>query len=205
MTSGSIWRRLRVATLAAVAAPPVTVAMVVIHESGHTVMAWLMGDWGAYFVLYRNSPTDQCIGCNMYNSAAISPLANTVVNLGGVLFTALLTWGAIFFLARRTPGRFPPRWLLAEVAAIAFVGDLVWQVVQALPLGIPLREPIGSGLGYTDFSAAGSFFAQATGWPRSLVETLGIVAVSIYAVITTATLVHVVRQRTRTPTLEAVT
>jgi hypothetical protein len=175
-----------------IAAPLIAVAMIVVHEIGHTLGAWVMGDGHAYFIVYRravapNGSVDTCVGCNMYDSAHMGPLANTFVSLAGVGATAALTWVAILLLrADRSP---LPRWLLVEVALICWLGDAIWQVVQALPLGVPAREPVGVGLGYTDFSAAGSFFAQATGWSRGLVEALGLGAAAIYVAVTLAAVV----------------
>src|ERR1700680_4290670 len=85
------WRRLgAVVFLVVLCAPVVTVVMVVTHEVGHTVVARLLGDGRATFVLYGHG----CIGCNLYDSARLTPWGNVAVSLGGVLFTALLTVAA---------------------------------------------------------------------------------------------------------------
>jgi hypothetical protein len=174
-------------------APVVTVAMIICHECGHTVAAWLMGNWHAYFLPYQrvvsaSGNVNTCIGCNLYNSAAMGPLANTFVNMAGVGATGLASWAAIVALAQKNGRWWLPSWVLIEVSLICWLGDAVWQVVQAIPLGVPRSEPVGWGIGYTDFSAAGSFFAQATGWPRPLIEDLGIAAIVAYSVITVGAL-----------------
>ncbi len=68
--------------------------MLITHEVGHTVVARLLGDPRATFLLYGRS----CIGCNLYNSARFGPWANVAVSLGGVLFTVLLTVAAVVAL-----------------------------------------------------------------------------------------------------------
>ncbi|HET9058397.1 MAG TPA: hypothetical protein VFN61_00630 [Acidimicrobiales bacterium] len=163
--------------------------MIVVHECGHTFAAWMMGDWHATFVIQRRAVlpsgnVDTCTGCNLYNSASMGALANAFVNMAGVGATAVATWAAIAFLRFRPGWLRPPRWLLVEVAVVCWLGDMVWQVVQALPLGVPQNEPVGWGVGYTDFSAAGSFFARATGWPRPVAEAMGLAGVAVYSVVT---------------------
>lgn len=178
--------------------PLVTVAMIVVHEIGHTLAAWAVGDRHAYFVLYSrvvepNGAVDTCIGCNLYNSAKVGAAANAFVSLAGVAATAIVTWAAILLLWRGRPRL--PRWFLVEVALLCWFGDALWQVVQALPLGVPAREPVGWGVGYTDFSAAGSFYAQATGWPRALVEGLGLTGMAVYSLVTLTVLALAVLKR----------
>ena len=55
------------------------------------------------------------------------------MSLGGVLFTALLGGLAVAALAWRRGQRRWVRWLLVEIVVICYAGDLVWQIVQALP------------------------------------------------------------------------
>ena len=84
---------------------------------------------------------------------------------------------------RRRRPRWVPRWLLAEVIFICFIGDLVWQFVQAIgQLPVPAREPVGWGLGYTDFDAATSFGSQATGWSHPIVAAIGFAAAALYTI-----------------------
>jgi len=173
------WRRLvAVVFLVVLCAPVVTLVMVVTHEVGHTVVARLLGDPRATFVLYSRN----CIGCNLYDSARLTPWGNVAVSLGGVLFTALLTVAAVAALAWRGRPGWLPRWLLAEVIVICYGGDLVWQLVQAGQLPVPAREPVGWGLGYTDLNAATSFGSQATGWSHGVVAAIGFGAAALYTV-----------------------
>jgi hypothetical protein len=137
------------------------------------------GDTRARFLLYGHG----CIGCNLYDSARLTPWGNVAVSLGGVLFTALLTVAAVLVLAWRGRPAWLPRWLLAEVIVICYGGDLVWQFVQAVQqLPVPAREPLGWGLGYTDLSAATSFGSQATGWSHETVAAIGVTAAALYTV-----------------------
>lgn len=123
-----------------------------------------------------------CVGCNLYDSARLTPWGNVAVSLGGVLFTALLTVAAVAALAWRGRPGWLPRWLLAEVIVICYGGDLVWQLVQAAQLPVPAREPVGWGLGYTDLNAATSFGSQATGWSHGVVAAVGFGAAALYTV-----------------------
>jgi len=90
-------RWLITATLATVALPLLFPLMLITHEIGHTLVAWTLGDTSASFALSGPS----CIGCNYYDSVGMGPLANTLVNLGGVLFTGMLTWAAIAAMSAR--------------------------------------------------------------------------------------------------------
>ena len=173
------WRLGAVVGLVVLGVPVVTVVMVITHEVGHTVVARLLGDTRARFLLYGHG----CIGCNLYDSARLTPWGNVAVSLGGVLFTALLTVAAVLVLAWRGRPAWLPRWLLAEVIVICYGGDLVWQFVQAVQqLPVPAREPLGWGLGYTDLSAATSFGSQATGWSHETVAAIGVTAAALYTV-----------------------
>jgi len=155
-------------------APVITILMIICHEVGHTLVAWAMGDHGAYFIIYERTPQDSCIGCNLYNSKLLSPIANVAVSLGGVLATAFVGLAAALTVGWARRPRWIPRWLLIEIVTITWLGDLVWQWVQALmQLPIPVREPVGLDLGYTDFIAAVSFASQATSWPHWLFVFLG--------------------------------
>jgi hypothetical protein len=150
--------------------------MIIVHEIGHTVVARLLGDGRATFTLYSS----HCIGCNLYDSQRLSPLANVAVSLGGVLFTALVTVAALVALG--WPGRpsWLPRWLLTEVAVVFYLLDFAFQIVQAVRIPVPAREPVGWGLGYTDFNAAVSFFSQATGWTHAAATSIGVVICVLY-------------------------
>jgi hypothetical protein len=191
------WPRAAAVTgLAVLCVPLVTVAMIITHEVGHTVVARLLGDRRATFLLYGNS----CIGCNLYDSRRLTPWGNVAVSLGGVLFTALLTVAAVAVLGSRRRPRWVPRWLLIEVILICYGGDLVWQFVQAVEqLPVPAREPLGYGLGYTDLSAATSFAAQATGWGHGPVAAVGFAAAAVYTAALAAAARRAWRRSARCP------
>jgi len=170
-----------VVVAAVLALPVLTVLMIVEHECSHTVAAWLAGDPTARFVLVEQTATDSCTGCNLYDSARIGPGANAIVNAAGVIGTQLLAWGSLLALRARPPLLL--RVLLLELLGITVLGDLVFQVVQGFEAGVPVREPVGEGLGYTDASAVVSFAAQATGLPIPLVAAalLALVALDLLA------------------------
>ena len=170
-------RIMGLAALIALCAPVITVVMITVHEIGHTVVARLLGDGRATFILVGNS----CIGCNLYDSARQSPWGNVAVNLGGLLFTAALTLAAVAVLGWHRRPRWLPRWLACEIIAICFLGDFIMQIVQALQqLPVPAREPLGWGIGYTDLDAAVSFGSQATGLSHGVVATIGMTVAVLY-------------------------
>jgi hypothetical protein len=171
------WRRVLLALLMIVCVAVITLVMIIVHEVGHTVVARVLGDGRATFTLYSS----HCIGCNLYDSQRLSPMANVAVSLGGVLFTGLVTVAALGTLCWSRRPSWLPRWLLIEVAAVCFVGDFLWQIVQAALLPVPAREPVGWGLGYTDLNAAVSFFSQATGCSHAVAAGIGIAAGVLYA------------------------
>jgi hypothetical protein len=175
----SVRRALLVTCLVVVCLPVVTVLMILTHEIGHTVVARLLGDGRATFVLYGRA----CIGCNLYDSQRLTPWGNVAVSLGGVWGTMLLTVVTVAGLGWTGRPRWVPRWLLAEVIVICFAGDLAWQFVQAVQqLPVPVREPVGWGVGYTDLDAATSFASQATGLSHQVVAVIGISVAVLYAV-----------------------
>ncbi len=165
------WRRAALVTcLVVLAAPVVTAIMVLTHEVGHTVVARMLGDGRATFRIYGHA----CIGCNLYDSQRLTPWGNVAVSLGGLWGTMLLTVLGVIALAWRRRPRWPPRWLLLELIVVCFVGDFIWQFVQAIEIPVPAREPVGWGLGYTDLNAATSFASQASGWSHAEVAGMGI-------------------------------
>lgn len=183
------WRRILLPLVVIVCLPATTFVMIIVHEVGHTVVARLLGDGRATFILY----SAHCIGCNLYDSQRLSPMANVAVSLGGVVFTALATVAALGILCWSRRPSWLPRWLLIEVAAVCFVGDFLWQIVQAALLPVPAREPVGWGLGYTDLNAAVSFFSQATGWSHAAAAAIGITLAVLYTA-AVAALVHRARR-----------
>jgi hypothetical protein len=170
------WRRVLLVLLMIACVPVIVLVMIIVHEVGHTVLARVLGDGRATFTLYSS----HCIGCNLYDSQRLSPMANVAVSLGGVLFTGLATVAALGAACWRRRPSWLPRWLLIELAAVCFVGDFLWQIVQAALLPVPVREPVGWGLGYTDLNAAVSFFSQATGWSHPAAAGLGVALAVLY-------------------------
>jgi hypothetical protein len=183
--------------LAVAALPVLTVGMIVWHECGHTVAAWLAGDPSARFYLTMNSPQEQCIGCNLYDSAALSPARNALVNAAGVAATQLLAWVAAAAWAARARPRWLPRWLLAEVLFITVIGDLIFQVLQGFLAGVPAREPVAQRATYTDASALVSFTSQATGLPHQYVAGLVLAAIAVHLLALVSTLVCAARRAAR--------
>jgi hypothetical protein len=169
-------RRVLLVLLIIVCVPASTLVMIIVHEVGHTVVARVLGDSRATFTLYSS----HCIGCNLYDSQRLSPMANVAVSLGGVLFTGLTTVATLGAACWRRRPRWLPLWLLIELAAVCFVGDFLWQIVQAALLPVPAREPVGWGLGYTDLNAGVSFFSQATGWSHAAAAGLGVALAVLY-------------------------
>ncbi len=133
-----------------------------VHEIGHTVTARLLGDGSAHYLLYQARGQSTCFGCNLYDSSSLSDTANTLVNFGGVLFTQLLCWSAIFLLARRDRPRLEP-WMALTAIVITWSGDLILQLVQGLQAEIPNQLPRGPEMSYTDYQAVIWFLRDGTG------------------------------------------
>src|SRR5437016_14683320 len=110
--------------------------MVNFHEIGHTTVARLLGDDSAHYVLYQAQGQSSCLGCNLYDSSRLGDIANVFVNLGGVIFTQLLCWIAIFLLAGGERALIK-RWMLVSAIGITWLGDLVLQLVQGLIPNMP--------------------------------------------------------------------
>jgi hypothetical protein len=136
--------------------------MVNVHELGHTVIARLLGDGSAHYVLYQDQGTSSCMGCNLYDSSRLGDVANILVNFGGVIFTQLLGWSAILLL---TSGRraILSRWMLLTAIVITWLGDVVLQLVQGLQTSVPQSLPRGPDRTYTDYLAVVWFMRNQTG------------------------------------------
>lgn len=179
---------------AAAVLPLLTVGMIVWHECGHTVAAWLVGDPSARLRLVMDTPSGRCIGCNLYDSAALGPARNALVNAAGVAATQLLAWGAAAAWGARARPRWLPRWLLAEVLFVTVVGDLLFQVFQGFLVGVPAREPVAQRATYTDASALVSFASLATGRSHRYVAGLALVVVAVDLLALVWTLVRAARR-----------
>jgi hypothetical protein len=154
--------------------------MVNVHETGHTLLARLFGDSSAHYVLYQADGTGTCMGCNLYDSSRMGALANVVVNLGGVIFTQLLCWGAILLLASGAPAILE-RWMLLTVIGVSWLGDAILQLVQGVQANIPQQLPRGPESTYTDYAAVVWFIRDQTGAAASDLKTALVLATIGYS------------------------
>jgi hypothetical protein len=186
----TLWRGLRVVVFAI----PFTFFMVNFHEIGHTIIARALGDTSAHYVLFQSTATSTCAGCNLYDSARLDDVANIVVNFGGVLFTQFLCWAAILLMAF-TDRRILPSWMLWTAAAIAWLGDLVFQLLQGLYAGVPVNLPRGPEMSYTDYTAIVWFARDATGISTPIWKLLLLLGTIAYSAILVAGMLRAVRRR----------
>jgi hypothetical protein len=154
--------------------------MVNVHEVGHTIFARLLGDDSAHYVLYQAQGRSACLGCNLYDSSRLGDVANALVNLGGVVFTQLLCWTAIFVLASGVLTAVRP-WMLLSIIAITWFGDLILQLVQGLAANIPQDLPRGPASSYTDYLAVLWFIRDQTGAAISDLKVGLVVATIAYS------------------------
>jgi hypothetical protein len=150
--------------------------MVNVHEIGHTVVARLLGDDSAHYVLYQAQGRNACMGCNLYDSSRLGNAANVLVNFGGVIFTQVLCWTAIFLLARGVL----KRWMLLSAIGITWTLDVILQLVQGLYADIPGVLPRGPETSYTDYLAVVWFIRQETGAEEWLLKVVLLVATIAY-------------------------
>ena len=149
------------------------------HEIGHTVIARVLGDGSAHYVLYQARGQSTCLGCNLYDSSRLSDDANILVNFGGVLFTQLLCWSAILLLARGAR-RLEP-WMALTVIVITWSGDVILQLVQGLQTEVPAVLPRGPEISYTDYLAVIWFMRDRTGMSAVTLKLSLLVATIIYS------------------------
>lgn len=112
--------------------PVFLLALIIIHELGHTTVARLLGDPGAVFYLTDEGEQSRCIGCTYYDESKLSWGANLIVSLAGLLAGQLVAVTALFLLPLRRAGN---RWLhlFLSMTALTFaLFDVPWQVLQAL-------------------------------------------------------------------------
>lgn len=130
--------------------PVFLLALIVVHELGHTAMARLLGDPSAVFYLVNNDEHSPCIGCTYYDVTRLSWGANLAVSLSGVLTGQLVALASIFLLGyRRYSYRFPP--LLLKFMALSFaLFDVPWQVFQIFSYNFE-RSPWPTGADLVDF------------------------------------------------------
>ena len=105
----------------------------VVHETGHTLLARLLGDPDSTFYLVRIGPGGRglCLGCNITDHTKLSAFGNLVVSLGGLLFTQLTALAALA-LMRYTPAHTWRSRLLASIALGYVCLDVPVQVIQGL-------------------------------------------------------------------------
>lgn len=171
-----------------------TFLMINWHEIGHTVVARVLGDSSAHYVLYNSTATSSCAGCNLYNSARLSDSANIIVNFAGVLFTQILAWVAIVLMASRS-ARVIPSSMLWTVIVVSWLGDLVFQVAQGLATAVPVNFPRGPEMSYTDFSAILWFAHHMTGVSVPTLRLLLIVGAMIYSGLLALAVLWAVKRR----------
>ena len=103
-----------------------------------------------------------------------------MVNLGGVIFTQLLCWIAIFLLAGGERGLIK-RWMLLSAIGITWLGDVVVQLVQGLVANVPQDLPRGPERTYTDYQAVVWFIRDQTGTADSEVKAVLLLATIAYS------------------------
>jgi hypothetical protein len=166
--------------------------MVNVHEIGHTVVARLLGDVSAHYVLYQAEGRSSCMGCNFYDSSRLGDGANVLVNFGGVIFTQLLCWTAILLLARRDGGVLK-RWMLLSAIGMTWALDVILQLVQGLYADIPGVLPRGPESTYTDYLAVVWFIREQTGADQAALKVglfVGTLAYSALLLIFTRWALH---------------
>ncbi len=154
--------------------------MINFHEIGHTVFARLLGDDSAHYVLYQADGRSSCMGCNLYDSSRLADIPNVLVNLGGVIFTQLLCWIAIFLLAGGERAGLK-RWMLLTAIVITWFGDVVVQLVQGLTANVPQVLPRRAEITYTDYQAVVWFIRDQTGAAVSDLKTVLLLATIGYS------------------------
>jgi len=154
--------------------------MINFHEIGHTVFARLLGDDSAHYVFYQADGRSSCLGCNLYDSSRLADIPNVLVNLGGVIFTQLLCWIAIFLLAGGERAGLK-RWMLLTAIVITWFGDVVVQLVQGLTANVPQVLPRRAEITYTDYQAVVWFIRDQTGAAVSDLKTVLLLATIGYS------------------------
>ena len=127
--------------------PVFLVALIIIHELGHTTLARLLGDPNAVFYLANEEEQSRCIGCTYYDVTKLSWGANLIVSLAGLFAGQLVALTALFLLRVRHAGN---RWLhlfLSMIALSFAFFDVPWQLYQALPVNLGHSKwPTGADL-----------------------------------------------------------
>lgn len=140
-----------------------------IHELGHTLAAYLLGDHEARYALYLKDaaaqhpgPSGACIGCTFYDEDKLSLFGNVLVTVAGLLASQL----AALLLLRLASAWLRPdslrRFLLRFVAWILSC-DVMLQVGQALGKRIGTQTRISR----VDLADTLYLLHSGYGWPLS--------------------------------------
>ncbi len=113
--------------------PLYLLALIVVHENGHTLLARLFGDPNATFYLVQIRPGGKglCLGCNVFDHSKLSRFGNLAVSLGGLLFTQVTALIALGLMRYAPSHAFGNRLLAAIALGFAFL-DVPGQVLQGL-------------------------------------------------------------------------
>ncbi len=153
------------------------VVMVNVHEIGHTLTAWALGDATASYRLFERYPDGAyCIGCNFYNPSALTPLRVALVSLGGVAATQAIALSAIVGrgVSKSVAGR---RWM--SIVAGVFFFDLVWQAIQGLAADVSAQTAL-TGVDLADFVF---IVSRETTLTSGVTTALIVAALFVYSVI----------------------
>jgi hypothetical protein len=131
-----------------ISVPAAFFVMLNVHEVGHTVFARLLGDSSAMYYLYMPQPGGgYCVGCNIYDEAALSFMGNVIVTWGGIAFTQAMAVAILFI---RTRGKHPLLRQFASVLAVICVIDFAFQVLGGLVTIVPEQVSL-TGIDMVDF------------------------------------------------------
>jgi len=100
----------------------------------------------------------------------------------------------VILTQRRRAGLFPS-WALLTVAAITWLGDLVFQLAQGLIDRVPAHLPRGPEMSYTDYTAVAWFARDATGIPATAWKLALLVGTVAYSSLLALAMRRAVRRR----------
>lgn len=112
--------------------PVFLLALIVIHELGHTGLARLLGDPQADFYLVDPGEHSGCmLGCTFYDVTKLTWGANLVVSVSGLFAGQTVALAALFLLRVSECHHFLRSIFSALALSCAFF-DVPWQVFQSL-------------------------------------------------------------------------